>query len=139
MNNTMMPKTPNVLDRGRELTEGEAVDTMMTAMKAVGELLALRAQANAAHSQYPQYRGYWDTWVVGTVKRDIRTKLGQAFLKGDRVLVQREIRDITDVTFSKRKDTKFLTAYSFRNRCNTSVSLKDIADVDTSDFPVVTM
>ena len=107
-------------------------------MDASAERLQLLAQAEAEHAQYPQYKNFWNLWVVGTVKKDVKTKLGLAFRKGDRVLVQPEIRDSRGQSFARRSTFLSVTAYSFRNKCNTSVWLTDI-DVDSSTFPVVTI
>lgn len=90
----------------------------------------LVAQAESQLAQYPQYEGHWDDWTVGLVKRDIKTKAGLAFRKGDAVLVQPIIRDLTESSFAKRKNKLGVTAYSFRNRCDTGLWLDDIAIVE---------
>ena len=48
---------------------------------------ALLKQANDAHAQYPQYRNYWDKWVVGTITKDIKIKGTLVLAKGQQVLV----------------------------------------------------
>lgn len=43
--------------------------------------------ARGTHSSYAQYDGYWDTWVLGTLRSNVRLKgLGYP-LRGDVVLV----------------------------------------------------
>lgn len=94
----------------------------------------MRASAEAAHAQYPQYAGHWDTWTAGTVTKRIRTKLGVAFEKGDEVLVSPEVRE---ERVTPRGPDKFLpyeqwpvkpfrTCYSFRNGIDTSVPAEKV-------------
>ena len=45
--------------------------------------LKMTAENTMLERGYPQYRGYFDGWVKMRIKRDIRTKMGKAFLKND--------------------------------------------------------
>lgn len=49
-----------------------------------------KAEAASALVAYPQYDGYWDgpEWVLVTVGRSVKTKMGQAFEKGEVVLAR---------------------------------------------------
>ena len=65
------------------------------------------------HSQYPQYKGYWDgpEWVLVRVTRNVRTKLGQAFTKGEIALAKPDVLEGKPVW----------CAYSLNNHCNTII------------------
>jgi hypothetical protein len=106
---------------------------MFNALPTAGELIV---EAERRHAQYPQYVGRWNGWVLGIIKRDVKTKTGLAFKKDDVVLVKPEVRDLTGVTFDTRKDKRSLTAYSFRNNIDTGVWASYV-DVDVTSFPVV--
>jgi hypothetical protein len=45
----------------------------------------VRDEAARKHAQWSQYEGHWDgdEWYVVRLKRAVRTKLGQAFEKGE--------------------------------------------------------
>lgn len=81
---------------------------------------AVVAEADRDHAQYPQYAGHWsgDEWVLVRFVRKVETKLGLAFAEGD-------------LTIAKISDPKLgpgsvsATAYSRRNRIDTSVSHHD--------------
>lgn len=89
----------------------------------------MRATAEAAHAQYPQYAGHWDDWTVGMVTKRIRTKSGVAFEKGDQVMVSPDTRSerIPPRGLDKYRPydewpvKQFRTCYSFRNQIDTSV------------------
>lgn len=72
--------------------------------------------ANAQTAQWPQYRGHFDAYRIGRITRDVKTKLGLAFRKGDVVIWtigERDLGNGPEVTF---------TAWSVRNRCDTGVT-----------------
>lgn len=46
------------------------------------------AIAMSAHAEFPQYENHWDDWIVVEINQDVVTKAGQAFVKGDRVLME---------------------------------------------------
>ena len=49
----------------------------------------LIADAEAAHAQYPQYKGHWDNWILGRVKRRIAMrKTGWHLEKGTVLLME---------------------------------------------------
>lgn len=94
----------------------------------------LRASAEAAHVQYPQYAGHWDAWLVGTVTKRIRTKRGVAFERGDQVLVSPEVRAERVIPrgpdkflpYEQWPVKQFRTCYSARNSCDTSVPVEHV-------------
>ena len=50
----------------------------------------IRAEAEAKHAQYPQYAGHWDGWGLVQVTRRVKTKMGEAFKKGEIALGKRD-------------------------------------------------
>lgn len=73
----------------------------------------LKFYAGQLLSEYPQYNGYWDSdeWQPCIVKRDVITKMGEAFKAGDITLVK---------TFNFCGAFS-QTAFSFRNACLTAI------------------
>jgi hypothetical protein len=57
-----------------------------TGYQMLRELLA--SNAAAAVAQYPQYEGFFDDNVLVAIKRDVVTKGGPSFARGDIVLAQ---------------------------------------------------
>lgn len=80
-------------------------------------------QAESQLSAYPQYKGHWNNWVVVKVLKTIKTKLGVAFHAGDLVLANPILRTNEYV---RRNPKRFVTCYSFRNQCDTSVPLSNV-------------
>ena len=85
---------------------------MKTTTETVRDSLLTVAAAQVA--QYPQYNAaYFAQFAkVATVKRDVRTKMGLSFAKGDVVLVSTRTEDLT---------TGFVVAWSVRTRIATSL------------------
>ena len=55
----------------------------------------LVADAAVKLAPYPQYKGYHDgsEWVIVRAKRNVKSRMGQAFLKGDLVLAKFSPKD----------------------------------------------
>lgn len=104
---------------------------MILSMDTMRHTLILQAESQMA--QYPQYRGSFADSVLGKVTKDLKTTLGQAFVKGDIVLVKPEIADNRQIAIGRKAE--FVTAWSFRNKCWTSIQLKNVS-VDTTGFTV---
>ena len=85
----------------------------------------LKADAEAATAQWPQYRGRFDHLVVGKVQRTIKTKLGVAFQAGELVLFENAPHAFEDSAVRGR----FVTAWSVTNKCHTSIKASDIVAV----------
>lgn len=68
--------------------------------------------ADHVHSEYSQYEGFFDHYVLARMTRNITTKLGVAFCHHDIVLVD-----------PGREDGS--TAFSVRNNCSTAVHRDD--------------
>lgn len=72
---------------------------------------AIIAEADAAHAAWPHYRNHWSgsEWFLVRITHRVTTKTGRAFEKGDITLAQAD------------RNGPWLTAYSRRNRIDTSV------------------
>ena len=77
---------------------------------------SIREEADRVHAKYPQYRGYWNSadWRLVQITRNIRTKAGLAFSKGEYTIAR-----------VREEDDGFLTAYSVRTTYNTSIKARD--------------
>lgn len=76
------------------------------------------AAAEQQHADHPQYRGHWDgdEWQPVRLTRRVTTKMGVAFEAGD----------VTLARWTPDTDDTVATAYSFRNRVDTSVRYTDV-------------
>jgi len=97
-----------------EMTQGEAVEIDRAAK-------AVKAKAEGAHAQYPQYAGHWDgaEWIAVRIKRNVTTKMGLAFEAGEITIAKQPFR--YGLYFGD-----FYTAYSVKNEIDTSVHFSDI-------------
>lgn len=75
----------------------------------------LKNLAASTVSQYPQYAGHFAGYEMCRVKRDVRTKMGLAFRKGEIVIGKRGA-----------DHAEFLTLWSYSNRIDTSVRARDV-------------
>ena len=58
-------------------------DSTLTKRQITNIRRKLLAKANADHAQHPQYLGYWDTWSVVRITRDVvLPKSGLVFKEG---------------------------------------------------------
>ena len=90
-----------------------------------GEFLRneIRRLAAAQHDAYPQYDGHWDgdEWILAVIKKDVFTKMGQAFMKLDIVLAKyRRASSLEDIGETGH-DSWII--YSVRNGINTDVDV----------------
>lgn len=76
----------------------------------------LQAIAKEQVAKYPQYNGHELKYVLGAIKKRIKTKMGIAFEPNEVVLVQ---------PIDKARD-QFIFAWSTRNRIATSIPVKDV-------------
>jgi len=70
----------------------------------------LKTLAARAVAQYPQYAGHFDGYVAVRIKRDVRTKMGLAFEKGEIAIAQ-----------PTADADGFRTVWSVKNKVDTSV------------------
>lgn len=104
-----------------------ATDTM-TPSTIAADKARLLAEADAAHEQYPQYRGHFDGYVVAEAVRDlVHPKWGDLLLaKGERCLI-----DPARIRREEGCDEVMVTAYFARNLsgCDTSWPVADFAAI----------
>jgi hypothetical protein len=81
----------------------------------------VREEAARKHAQYPQYEGHWDgdEWYVVRLKRAVRTKMGQAFEKGE-LTIARDLDDRERVG-DRSQGSDSVCAYSLSNGIDTWV------------------
>ena len=84
-------------------------------------LAGLIAKANADHTEYPQYAGHFDGYVVVRVTKDVTTKAGLAFHAGQLA--------IANPTKSTSGGLSYMTVYSFLNKVDTSVRAVEVESV----------
>lgn len=83
------------------------------------EVLAKTA-AEAVHASYPQYEGAFDALVLCRINRDVKTKAGLAFKRGDYAIRSDHPVSVLDTT---------VTVYSVRNSMLTAVKLSDVEGI----------
>ena len=83
-------------------------------------LTKLRRKAAAQVRQYPQYKGHFKNYGACQVTREIKTKFGIAFKKGDVTLCSRQPASSFSLI------PRSVMAWSFRNKINTSVPEYDV-------------
>ena len=81
---------------------------------------ALVATAQAQVAKYPQYAGHFEGYRLARVKRDVTTKMGLAFARGEFVIATERSG------FALPNAGKFDTAWSRRNACDTSLKSSDL-------------
>jgi len=80
-----------------------------------------KARAARTLAKYPQYRGHFDNYILVQINRQIKTKFGIAFEKGDYAIA----RPATSrPEFGSRMTWEFRTVWSDRNNIDTSVPEK---------------
>ncbi len=81
---------------------------------------ALKAIAAAQMAQYPQYTGHFDRYCLVYVKRDVTTKVGLAFVRGEYAIAS-PIAEPTSWT-----SEKFVTVWSRKNEIDTRIKSADV-------------
>jgi hypothetical protein len=83
---------------------------------------AIKADAATRLAQYPQYDGYHDgpEWTLVTVRRNVKTKLGQAFVKGQVALAKHSPAEYMN---GHLVVSEGWTVWSTSNRCHTFLPL----------------
>lgn len=111
--------------RTRRETQDD-VQNLMNAAFASGAsaddmLTAIREYAEQTHSEFPQYAGHWNDYVLVRITRRVETKAGEAFEAGD-VAVARYDHTIAC-------GWSYCTVYSVRNGVDTSVFTGNVVRV----------
>lgn len=97
------------------------LQTGATDLPATKACLIARAAAQVAI--YPQYTNHFVAYKLARVTRDIRTKMGLAFVRGEYVIAKRHdaVCHAGMVMLSAG-----VTAWSLRNQCDTSIKTSDV-------------
>jgi len=85
-------------------------------------LKSLMATATAQVARYPQYTGHFTSYRLVRIKRDVKTKMGLAFARGEYAIAT-EVRDELPGLPSSGK---FVTVWSRRNEIDTRVRVTDV-------------
>ena len=83
---------------------------------------SLRAIAAAQVAQYPQYKNHFTGYRLVRVKRDVTTKAGLAFARGEYAIATERKDELPGLPSSG----KFVTVWSRRNQVDTSVRVADV-------------
>lgn len=81
---------------------------------------SIRTIAAAQVAQYPQYAGHFDHYCLVLIKRDVETKMGLAFVRGEFAIASPVAEP------SPWTSEKFVTVWSRRNEIDTSVRSADL-------------
>lgn len=74
-------------------------------------------QANKDMAKWPQYKGKFDYHTLFRVKKNVKTKMGLAFTKGEIAIG------------SYNENNRSYVLYSVRNKCETALPLNYIEEV----------
>jgi len=85
-------------------------------------LRSLRAIATAQVAQYPQYANHFANYRLVCIKREVTTKLGLAFARGEFAIAIEKKEAMPNLPSSG----KFVTVWSRRNAIDTSVRATDV-------------
>ena len=85
-------------------------------------LTSLKAIAAAQVSQYPQYKDHFAGYRLVRVTRDVTTKAGLAFARGEYAIAIEKQDDLPGLPSSG----KYVTVWSRRTKIDTSVRVADV-------------
>lgn len=83
----------------------------------------LLATANTQVSRWPQYKNHFTAYKLIRIKRDVTTKAGLAFARGEYAIAT-TVRD--DELPGLPSSGRFVTVWSRRNQIDTSVRATDV-------------
>jgi hypothetical protein len=83
---------------------------------------SLKAVAIAQVAQYPQYKNHFASYRLVRILRDVKTKMGLAFTRGEYALATEKKDELPGLPSSG----KFVTVWSRRNQIDTSVRVTDV-------------
>jgi len=94
----------------------------MSSIDLSATLTSLKATAATQVAQYPQYRGHFAGYRLVRIKSDVKTKMGLAFARGEYAIATEHKDELPGLPSSG----KFVTAWSRRNKIDTSVRVIDV-------------
>jgi hypothetical protein len=116
--------------------------TNLTESELTARAAEIRAQANAAHAQYPHYAGHWDNWTLMEITRKVQRHGRVMFERGEVVLVSPEVERERlpmrgrDLPYSQWPMVELSTAYSVRSSGDVVVRTAWLRKVGASAEPV---
>lgn len=94
----------------------------MSSVDLSATLTCLKAAATAQVAQYPQYKGHFTNYRLVRVLKEVKTKAGLAFARGEYALATEKKDVLPDLPSNGR----FVTVWSRRNQMDTSVRMTDV-------------
>jgi hypothetical protein len=94
----------------------------MSSIDLSATLTSLKTTAATQVAQYPQYRGHFASYRLVRVTRDVKTKMGLAFARGEYAIATEHKDELPGLPSSG----KFATVWSRRNQIDTSVRVTDV-------------
>lgn len=85
-------------------------------------LMRLKATAMAQVAQHSQYKNHFEHYRLVRLTRDVKTKAGLAFAKGEYAIAIEAVDALPHLPSSG----KFVTVWSRRNKMDTSVRVADV-------------
>lgn len=85
-------------------------------------LKSLKSTAAAQVAEHPQYARHFASYRLVRVKRDIHTKAGLAFARGEFAIATEKKDELPGLPSSG----KFVTVWSRRNKIDTSIRVADV-------------
>ena len=87
----------------------------------------LKSAAAAQVRQYPQYRGHFEDYVLVRARKNVKSKLGQSFVKDELAIARPVVYENQRTLPSGRvKNYQTIVVWSLTNRCDTHVILDEI-------------
>ena len=87
----------------------------------------IKTAAAAQVQRYPQYRGHFEDYVLVRARKNIKSKLGQSFVKDELAIASPVVYEQQRILPSGRaKNYQTIVVWSNTNRCDTHVILDEI-------------
>jgi hypothetical protein len=94
----------------------------MTETQKMAKTAELIAAAKAAVAAFPQYRGHFDNYVLVVIRKNVRTKMGLAFERGEYAVARPTAQRIE---YGRNAGKYSRIVYSNRNGIDTSILASD--------------
>jgi hypothetical protein len=94
----------------------------MSSIDLPATLTSLKVLAATQVAQYPQYKDHFTSYRLVRILRDVKTKMGLAFTRGEYALATEYKDELPGLPSSGR----FVTVWSRRNQIDTSVRVTDV-------------
>ncbi len=87
----------------------------------------LKTAAATQVARYPQYRGHFEYYVLVRARKNVKSKMGQSFVKDELAVARPVVYDEQRTLPSGRvKNYQTIVVWSLTNRCDTHVILDEI-------------